>query len=292
MLQQTQVGAVIPYYETWLKRFPDFQTLAAASEMEVLHAWQGLGYYSRARHLHATARQITSQHGGRCPETFEELISLPGIGRYTANAILTFAFDRPTAVVEANIVRLIARLFDIVLPVDSAAGSAAIWEKAGALVPNQRAGEFNSALMDLGALICITRTPRCGACPVRPHCQARDPATLPVKKPRPAIKRLREKHVFTTMRGKILLQQCRERWRGMWMLPRMDAAKGERPLHISTFPFTHHRVRLEIFARDRFTLDRTAHRWFPMRSIESIPMPSPHRRAVTELLTNRAVPFG
>jgi hypothetical protein len=111
---------------------------------------------------------------------------------------------------------------------------------------------------------------------------------LPLKKPRPALKRLREKHAFTTMRGKILLQQCRERWQGMWMLPPVAPARGEQPLHISIFPFTHHRVRLEIFARDRFTLDRAAHRWFPIRAIKSIPMPSPHRRALTDLLANRA----
>jgi A/G-specific adenine glycosylase len=193
-------------------------------------------------------------------------------------------------VVETNIIRLFARLFDISAPVDSAAGRNAIWKHAAALVPARRAGDFNSALMDLGSLVCVSPRPKCAVCPVEKQCQADDPARLPVRRPRPALKQLRERHAFTTTRGKVLLQQCRERWRGMWMLPvASSSAKGERAVHVSTFPFTHHRIRLEIFARHGSERDPATQRWFPIRSIESVPVPSPHRRVLTELLAKTNV---
>ena len=285
MLQQTQVATVIPYYKEWLRRFPDFRALARATESEVLHAWQGLGYYSRARNLHAAATRISKDYGSRCPETAAELAALPGLGRYTTNAILTFAFDQPVAVVEANIVRLLARIFDVSAPVDTTAGRETIWTHAAQLVPPQRAGEFNSALMDLGATICLPRAPQCGVCPAKPFCRATEPLKLPRKKPRPATKSLTERHFFAMQRGRVLLQHCHKRWRGMWMLPELnDRSKNARPFHTSTFPFTHHQVTLEVFsgaARD--TIDQ-AQQWFSISALDSIPIPSPHRRALDALL--------
>ncbi len=284
MLQQTQVATVIPYYIEWLRRFPDFPALAAASERQVLHAWQGLGYYSRARNLHAAARQICRDHGGRCPETSEELLALPGVGRYTAHAVLSFAFNQTVGLAETNIVRLLARLFNIAVPIDSSAGRNLIWDHASRLVPNHRAWEFNSALMDLGATICLPRAPRCEACPARKFCSAVDPAALPVKQPRPDKKKLSEHHALTIKSDHILLQQCQQRWRGMWMLPALSSARARAPLHVSKFPFTHHEVTLRVFAARAGRTPSRAQRWFPLRRLASIPIPSPHRRAIEALI--------
>ena len=160
MLQQTQVAAVIPYYDKWLRRFPSLDALARASESDVLHAWQGLGYYARARNLHASAKAIVNEHGGKFPQLPEDLQSLPGVGRYTANAIATFAFGRSVPIVEANIGRVLARILNYQQPIDSSDGREAIWQIASKLVPARGARAFNSALMDLGALVCRPR-PKC-----------------------------------------------------------------------------------------------------------------------------------
>jgi A/G-specific adenine glycosylase len=283
MLQQTQVAGVLPFYYNWLQRFPDFNTLARASENDVLHAWQGLGYYARARNLHAAAKIVAAKYRGKCPRDINELQSLPGIARYTANAIATFAFDQAVAVVDANIARLIARLCNIVLPIDSAAGQTAVWNSAAQLVHDRHAGRFNSALMDLGATICLPRAPKCGICPVKKFCRAKNPAALPVRRARPKSKRLVECHSFAVRRRKILLEQSTRRWRGMWILPplRTHSLSGF-PIHTSIFSFTHHRVKLAVWP---IVCARTKHRrWFSVGEIESIPMPSPHRRAVLDLL--------
>ena len=184
MLQQTQVATVIPYYDEWMRRFPDFAALASASEHEVLHAWQGLGYYARARNLRATAQTIMEKYGGRFPESLDAIRDLPGVGRYTANAVATFAFNRSVPIVEANIARLLARLFDIQIPIDTSRGREALWQRASDLLPNRNARLHNSALMDLGALVCGTR-PNCVVCPVRNFCRAEEPAGLPMKRSAP-----------------------------------------------------------------------------------------------------------
>jgi A/G-specific adenine glycosylase len=285
MLQQTQVATVIPYYREWLRRFPDFKSLAGASESEVLHAWQGLGYYSRARNLQVAASRISQDHGGQCPQTANELAALPGIGRYTANAILTFAFDHPVGIVEANIVRLLARMFNVSAAVDATVGREIIWRHAARLVPRRRAGEFNSALMDLGATVCLPRAPQCGICPAKTFCRATDPLRLPRKKPAPASKKLVERHLFVVRHGRVLLQHCQKRWRGMWMLPQLrDSLGRSRPLHISTFPFTHHQVTLEVFSPRASPVTGDQQKWFSVSDLASIPIPSPHRRAITSLL--------
>jgi A/G-specific adenine glycosylase len=285
MLQQTQVATVIPYYHEWLRRFPDFSSLALATESEVLHAWQGLGYYARARNLHATAKVVMQEHGGVFPIEPEKMRALPGLGRYTANAVATFAFDQSVPIVEANIARVLARLFDMRLPIDSSAGANKIWDLATSLLPKQNASGFNSALMDLGALVCVARQPKCEICPARGMCAAEHPAELPNKRQRAAIKLLTEHHAFTFDRGRLLLEQSQERWRGMWILPRLTSDPGDgAPLYSAEFPFTNHRVTLAVYRRTR---PRTSpHRWFSLDSLDSIPLPSPHRRAVTQLIAS------
>src|SRR5438094_2868033 len=205
MLQQTQVSTVIPYYNEWLRRFPDFAALARASESDILHAWQGLGYYARARNLHAVAITVQNRRGGRFPRRIAAMRALPGVGRYTANAIATFAFDRPVAIVETNTARVLARLFNLCSPIDRTAGRQALWKRASMLVPRYSARIYNSALVDLGALVCVPHQPKCGICPVKKFCRAKNPEALPIKKMRSPTLRLTENHAFVVQPNRILL---------------------------------------------------------------------------------------
>jgi A/G-specific adenine glycosylase len=285
MLQQTQVATVIPYYSEWLRRFPDFAALAAASESEVLHAWQGLGYYARARNLRATAGAIMEKHGGSFPVEVESIRDLPGIGRYTANAVATFAFDRSVPIVEANIARVLSRLIDLQTPIDTSAGRERLWAVAAELLPRSGSGEHNSALMELGALVCTVR-PKCHACPVRTCCRTTDPTVLPRKKARASLKLLTEHHRFALRRRHVLLEQSPHRWRGMWILPPLSRAPAHgTPLHRSEFPFTHHRITLAVYSdHRRGGKPIGSQRWFPIGDLSSVPVPSPHRRALNDIL--------
>lgn len=285
MLQQTQVATVIPYYKKWLRRFPGFATLAAASENDVLHAWQGLGYYARARNLQAAAKIVQDRHAGSLPRDPISIRELPGIGRYTANAVATFAFDQSVPIVDANIARLLARLFNYKQHIDMTRGQTAIWRFASALVPKRKARVFNSALMELGALVCRPQ-PKCQICPVQAFCRATDPGTLPKKRARPSLRKLTESHLWIRRGKRILLEQATKRWRGMWILP-SAAATGGRPVHTSSFPFTHHQVTLQVFRKPARKIDKERERWFPTHKIGSIPIPSPHRRAIVDLLVGR-----
>lgn len=285
MLQQTQVATVIPYYQRWLRRFPDLGSLAVASESDVLHAWQGLGYYARARNLHAAAKILVAEHGGVFPRDAATLQKLPGLGRYTANAVATFAFDSSVPIVEANTARLFARLLNLQTRIDSGAGREELWKFAASLLPEQNAARHNSALMDLGALVCVPGQPNCAACPVRHFCRAETPATLPIKAPRPSLKLLTEEHHFAFDRGKIVLEQSQERWRGMWILPRRRVAPAEsRVLYSAEFPFTQHRITLRVCEAPLENEMVTGQRAFPLHELDTIPMPSPHRRALMTLL--------
>jgi A/G-specific adenine glycosylase len=290
MLQQTQVAAVVPYYKEWLRRFPDFAALARVSENEALHAWQGLGYYNRARHLRATAKIVQDRHRGVFPRDIATMREkLPGVGRYTANAIATFAFDQPVPVVEANTARVLARLFSVDIPIDNAAGREMLWNSAADLVPKRNARVFNSALMDLGALICLPK-PRCTICPVKTFCLATHPEKLPVKKARPRTQCLVEAHGFVLRQNKILLEQSTGRWSQMWILPslKLDGFKPSsfsgRAVHTSVFPFTHHRITLKIFRQRPRKIDKRTQRWFQINALSSIAIPSPHRRAIEQLI--------
>jgi A/G-specific adenine glycosylase len=288
MLQQTQVATVIPYYNKWLRRFPDFGSLARASENEVLQKWQGLGYYARARNLHTTARTVIDRYDGSFPREIAEIRLLPGVGKYTAHAVASFGFNQPAPIVEANTARVLARLFNLRESIDSGRGRKRLWEFAECLLPKSDAAIFNSALVDLGALVCVARKPKCDLCPVTPFCRAINPAALPVRRLRPEIKELIEAHGFIARHGRILLEQSRQRWRGMWILPRLelDCLKQStikaKPVYESPFTFTHHRVTLCVYPRTAPKRIAAGQRWF--RTIAHIAMPSPHRRAVEALL--------
>ena len=285
MLQQTQVATVLHYYEEWFRRFPNLAALARASESKVLHAWQGLGYYARARNLHATAKLVADRHRGRFPKAIDEIQKLPGIGKYTAHAIATFAFDQLVPIVETNSARVLSRLFDLRVPIDSSLGQSKIWNYAAGLVPKKSAAIYNSALLDLGALICLPRNPKCGICPVKKSCRAQNPESLPIKRARPATIALVEKHAFIKRNGKLLLEKSSKRWHGMWILPAANGnSKDNQAIYSAAFPFTNHRITLKIFAAPSCKIERRRLRWFSKSELASIPVPSPHRRAIGALL--------
>ncbi len=250
--------------------------------------WQGLGYYARARNLHATAKTVMDRHGGNFPRGIEQMRQLSGIGKYSAHAVASFAFNQSVPIVEANTGRVLARLFNLRESIDSGLGRRTLWQHAASLLPKSDAATFNSALVDLGALICVARKPKCDACSVKAFCRAKNPAALPVKNSRPQTKRLIETHALIVRRGRILLEQSRRRWRGMWILPPLEPdCLGEqhfqrRPVYESVFPFTHHRVTLSVYRRPAPKRIASGQQWFV--SIEEVPMPSPHRRAIDALL--------
>jgi A/G-specific adenine glycosylase len=290
MLQQTQVTTVLGYYRRWLAQFPDVQTLAAAAPEEVLRAWEGLGYYARARNLHRAARQIVAEYGGVFPRELAQIAALPGVGRYTAGAVASFAFDTATPIVDANIARVLARITKLELPIDTAPGQRALWAAAETLLPPREARLYNSALMELGATVCQARRPQCLVCPVRPFCAAAafGPERLPIKRARPVTISLDENCGWTlTDAGLLLQQEVGSRWRGMWKLPPLSSAPpdGEAPLFQLTYPFTHHRITLSVYpaAAPLVPADRQA--WHRLDGLDKLALPAPHRRAVRSLLT-------
>ena len=230
MLQQTQVATVIPYYSRFLERFPDVASLAAASLDEVYLYWAGLGYYRRARQLHAAANRIVEDHAGVFPNSYAAIANLPGIGRYTASAIASFAFDQSRGIVEANTQRLFARLMHLELPIAAKDSQSQLWAFADGLVAknNMGAGEINQALMEIGSQICTPRMPQCEACPLTQWCetQSRGSQTvIPVPKPPKVFTELTEAALLVqNRRGLWLLRRClaTERWAGLWDFPRFD----------------------------------------------------------------------
>ncbi|MGO8689919.1 MAG: A/G-specific adenine glycosylase [Thermoguttaceae bacterium] len=234
MLQQTQVAAVGPYFRRFLAALPTVAALAAAEQREVLRLWEGLGYYRRAGQLHQAARLVCSRHGGRIPRTVAELRALPGIGRYTAGAILSIALDQPQPILEANTSRLFCRLLAWPGDMASAAGQKLGWALAEALLPRRGAGRFNQALMELGSAVCQPRVPRCEVCPVAGLCRAQAEGLqlqIPPPKQKPAPQAVREAAVVVRRGGRVLLLRHPDggRWAGLWDFPRfaLEASRGQ-----------------------------------------------------------------
>jgi len=226
MLQQTRVSAVLEHYRRFLQRFPTVQKLASARESSVLAAWSGLGYYRRARMMHAAAKAIVSQHGGKFPGRIAELRDLPGIGRYTAAAIASIVFNAPAAVVDGNVERVLGRVFGAGL-----AGEP-LWQSAEALLSRQRPGDFNQAMMELGAIVCLPRQPRCSICPVFSLCATRGELARPKNElPRKLIRQKRrdiccaldhrDSTIFLVQRPKHASMMP-----GMWELPQIPVSSA------------------------------------------------------------------
>lgn len=229
MLVQTTVAAVIPYFERFLRRFPDAPALAAADEAEVLRAWEGLGYYRRARQLHAAVRQVVDRHGGEIPDDPAAVRALPGVGPYIAGAVLSFAFDRPEPIVEANSQRVLARLIALRDDLKSTAARRRVWEAAGRLVPPDRAGDFNQALMDVGAMVCTPREPGCLLCPVAGSCRARRLGlqdSIPRTTPKPPPAAVSEACAVIERQGRLLIVQRGpgRLWERFWEFPTIHLA--------------------------------------------------------------------
>lgn len=266
MLQQTRVSAVLDHYRRFLRRFPTVQKLASAREPAVLAAWSGLGYYRRARMMHAAAKAIMKQHGGRFPGAVQELRALPGVGRYTAAAVASIVFDAPAAVVDGNVERVLGRVFGGALTGEH------VWQTAEALLSRKRPGDFNQAMMELGATVCLPRQPRCSACPVFGLCATRGHLELPKEQVRQKQRDIcyaldhRNRSVFLVQRPKHSSLMP-----GMWELPEIPASKGPNP---ASFTLRHSITETDYTVR---VLRGQAPgpnqgRWVPKRSIPRLPL--------------------
>lgn len=227
MLQQTRVETVKGYYARWLERFPTLAALAAAPLDEVLKAWEGLGYYSRARNFHRAAREVVARYGGRVPDEPAAFRALPGVGRYTAGAVMSIAFGRAEPLVDGNVRRVFARWLDAPQPKD-----AALWRLAAALVAGERPGDLNQAVMELGATVCTPQRPRCSACPVRAHCAAHAAGTQearPARRPARALPHEDTAVAVVEHRGGWLLvrRPLDARLGGLWEFPGTLRRRGE-----------------------------------------------------------------
>lgn len=307
MLQQTQVATVVPYFHRFVEAFPTVHALAAADEQAVLRLWQGLGYYRRARHLHAAAQMIVERFGGQVPRTVDELMQLPGVGRYAAGAIASIAYGTRAPILDGNVARVLARWFAIEAPIDATATRHDLWALAEQLVPTQRAGDFNQALMELGALVCTPKSPQCDVCPVASLCdahQAGRATELPLRSPRRAPKAVTHHVAAIEKRGRYVFEQRGpdSLWAHLWQLPTCEILGDERladwararlGLHVEPrgepFTFTHattHRAIAFVVQPMRATGGRLRPNvavWRKLSALDDLPLANPQRRAVAWL---------
>ncbi|MEM7332389.1 MAG: A/G-specific adenine glycosylase [Chloroflexota bacterium] len=240
MLQQTQIVTVIPYFERWMARFPTVGDLASAPLDDVLKHWEGLGYYSRARNLHAAAQMVVEKFDGELPNDVEGLLSLKGIGRYTAGAIASIAFDLPAPILDGNVIRVLTRLDDVAEDSTQTATKKVLWARADELVPNERPGDFNQSLMELGQKVCLPKKPSCLLCPIQARCLARQRGTQLERPVRPPRKRTphydvvagiiwRDKTAVLTLDGEFLIAQrpLDGLLGGLWEFPGGKLEAGE-----------------------------------------------------------------
>lgn len=298
MLQQTQIPTVLGkgYYTRWMERFPTLASLAGAPEAEVLRTWEGLGYYRRARFLQSMARTVIAEHGGVFPVTPEAILALPGVGRYTAGAVASFAYDTQAPIVDGNVARVLARLFNDVTPIDSTEGQARLWERAEVLVKAASSARVhNSALMELGQTVCRTGSPACPACPVRRYCRAENPAALPVKGARATVTEVTERVFFHgTDQGVLLQQETGARRTGLWKLPALpESGKLPSVVHKSRYTITRYRVTLwvhgaPVLASIQSLITEGTVRLIPHDVLADLPMPSPYRRALNAVLADQS----
>jgi len=317
MLQQTQVTAAIPYFERFVERFPDVLALASAPLDEVLHLWTGLGYYARARHLHAAARAIVERHAGVFPETLAAVEALPGVGRSTAGAILALACGERQPILDGNVKRVLARVFAIGGDPGSAGVVQTLWSKADACTPRARVGDYTQAIMDLGATVCTHGRPACASCPVLELCIARREGRideLPGRKRRRSRPSRQTTLLFAEALRKgepaILLERrpARGVWGGLWSPPEFESTEdawawcrreltgsrhGDAKLAPVDHGFTHFDLRLNsVHVRCRGEAriqDRDDRVWYSLRTPPKVGLAQPIRRLLAELAAIRGV---
>jgi A/G-specific adenine glycosylase len=314
MLQQTRVETVIPYYARFLERFPDVASLAQADLESVYELWTGLGYYSRARNLHSAAQSVVNDWSGTLPGRTEQLRELKGVGRYTAGALVSIAFDREEPVVDGNVIRVLARFLGVHDDVGETRVVERFWQVAAALVMGPRPGDLNQALMELGATICTPRSPDCESCPLNVSCEALasgETSTLPIKKKRTRVQRAEAAAVWIERRGRVLAVRRPEAGLlgGLWELPGGDLRPGEHPaeglrrclaeslgLSVDDLEpagkvehlFSHRRLQLHVF-RGSGSSGRVRrkgfqeHRWLAPSGLASLPHGGPTRKALALL---------
>lgn len=306
MAQQTQMPRVIDAFESFMRRFPTVHDLAAATEQEVLSSWNGLGYYRRARNLHAAAREVVRRFGGVLPEAPEILRELPGVGRYTAGAIASIAFGRPTPIVDGNVARVLLRVNGRAGSADIPATNRWLWSEAERLVlASGDPAALNEGLMELGAVICTPKAPRCAACPLLSICEAhREGRTDQIPRPkRRAARQQLHQHVAVVRRGQRLLIEQRPTvglWAGMWQAPTVEGPSllqpqsvlRRLPLKVTSLKVvgdfmhatTHREVLVHVFtARTAFRRGR----WIEAAALHAVPMGTAARKAI-DLAMDRA----
>lgn len=292
MLQQTQMERAVGYFERWMQRFPTLEALARANDDEALKAWEGLGYYSRVRNMQKTARIVMQEYGGQLPRDFALLRALPGIGDYTAGAVLSIAFNEPYPAVDANVERVFARLFDVEAPVKSRAAAGFIKHMAEALLPPGRARQFNEALMEFGALVC-GKKPKCEGCALAAFCQARRLGIVherPVPGKRTAYTELSIVTGLLVHEGRIFVQKRLDTgvWAGFWEFPGGRIEEGESPEQAvcrEFFEETEFRVRPVDYlglVRHGYTRYKIAMHCFVCSFVPTAPQTIPVLHAATE----------
>lgn len=300
MLQQTQVQTVIPYYTRWLKRFPTLETLAAAPQEEAMKHWAGLGYYRRVKMLHAAAQYVQTELRGQIPSSTEGLLKIPGIGRYTAGAIASIAFQKPAPIVDGNVIRILTRLYAIKKNITLTPALKTLWALAEELVSPESPGDFNQAMMELGATLCLPKNPACSECPVHTECEARaleKQELFPVKTRKEKMEKTKTAAVvLTNPQGEVLIrrQPQNARWGGLWMFPFGDrksdlsASFGlgklpAAPSFMIQHSFTKYSIQLQVFESAVSSvkskqLQRPEQRWISVSELENFAFPSPHQK--------------
>ncbi len=297
MLQQTRVETVIPYFKKWMRLFPTVHALAKATEHDVLNAWEGLGYYSRVRNLHQAAKIVVENFGGQLPHDLDQLRKLPGIGRYTVGALASIVFGMDEPALDGNLKRVYARLFDIKEPADSSEGEKILWELAREHLPKGQAADFNQALMDLGAAICLPKNPRCLICPLMKMCQARTNGTQaqrPMMKPKKVLPHYVHAAGIIGQGGRVLIAQRPSNGLlgGMWEFPNgrvdQDPAKSlvkvlksgyrlkvrkKAALGFVQHAYTHFKVTVHAFECELISMSKDGNlKWVLLKELDDYPM--------------------
>lgn len=291
MLQQTTIPTVLGRYGAWMQQYPTPQALAAATEQEALRSWEGLGYYRRVRALQAAARAIVERHGGTFPQDEAAIRALPGIGDYTVGAVLSFAYNRPAPLVDANVSRVFARLFNDATPVDSPAGRRAHWALAAQMVHPENPRAYNSALMELGQTVCTGGKPSCLLCPLRSWCRAEQPENLPVKLPKKEVTRVEHHDILLITPQGILLekQQQGKRHAGMYRLPQRSPQQVQGLEHLTrqSYAVTRYKVTRHLYRAAPGTAPMPGEEFIPLPRLAGIPLASPDRKILQKLIDNQ-----